>query len=92
MDLFRSRATFEAEILVLQQQINVFRPASLLSTSLTDRFSLAFTGCSLRPVVRLRSLSRTLLYDGTAGASDRVGAENRDAAAADQRCRWKFAG
>ena len=86
-DLFRSRATLEAEILVLRQQINVLRRGASrkLAFNLIDR--LIFIG-----LYRLFPQTCRALAIGTARASDRIGAGNRDAAAADQRCRWKFAG
>jgi hypothetical protein len=95
IDLLRSRATLEAEVVVLRQQINVLRRASPKRRPFgaIDRLILGGV-CRLFPksydalaIVR----PDTVIRWHRAG-SDCSAAGNRDAAAADRLCRWKFAG
>src|SRR6267143_1258424 len=95
IDLLRSRATLEAEVVVLRQQINVLRRASPKRRPFgaIDRLILGGV-CRLFPksydalaIVR----PDTVIRWHRAG-SDCIAAGNRDAAAADRLCRWKFAG
>ena len=94
-DLFRLRATLEAEILVLRQQINVLRRGAPRKLAFNPIDRLIFIGLYRLFAQTCRALAIVkpdTVINGTARASDRIGAGNRDAAAADQRCRWKFAG
>ena len=94
-ELFRSRATLEAEILVLRQQINVLRRGVPRKLAFNPIDRLIFIGLYRLFPQTCRALAIVkpdTVINGTARASDRIGAGNRDAAAADQRCRWKFAG
>ena len=76
VDLFRSRAALEAEVLVLKQQIIVLRRGKpgRLSFLTVDKIILGWA-CRLLPSahVALALLSRILLFDGTVQASDCFG-------------------
>jgi len=95
IDLLRSRATLEAEVVVLRQQINVLRRASpnRRPFGAIDRLILGGV-CRLFPKSydALAIVRPATVTVGTAPVSDCIGAGNRDAAAADRLCRWKFAG
>ena len=94
-DLFRSRATLEAEILVLRQQMDARRTGPRRPPFISiDRVILGGV-CRLFPKMydALAIVRRdTVIRWRYVPVSDRIGAGNRDAAAADQRYRWKFAG
>ena len=94
IDLLRSRAALEAEILVLRQQVNVLRRANprRLRFGPIDRLILGGV-CRLFP--RMHDALAIVRPDTVIRwhrAGFRIGAGNRDATAVDQRCRWKFAG
>ncbi|WP_439924508.1 hypothetical protein [Nitrobacter sp. JJSN] len=92
--LFRSRASLEAEILILRHQLNIQRRQSpkRLNFSTLDR--LLFAGLyRLAPSVlgALAILKPETVIVGIVPVSDRIGAGNRGVAAAGRRCRWKYA-
>src|SRR6476469_5757203 len=92
--LFRSRASLEAEILILRHQLNIQRRQSpkRLNFSTLDR--LIFAGLyRLAPSV-LGALAilkpETVIRWHRAGFRF-IGVGNRGIAAAGRRCRWKYA-
>ena len=93
IDLLRSRAMLEAEILMLRQQINVLRRANPKRLRFASIGRLILGGiCRLFPkmydtlaIVRPDTVIRVPVL-GCIGAGD------RDAVTVDQRCRWRFAG
>jgi hypothetical protein len=92
--LFKSRATLEAEILILRQQINVLRRRIPKRPHLnnTDRFlfvgSIAASPPSLAP---LRLSGRKRSFAGTAPGFERIGAGDRATVLADRRSRLSCA-
>src|SRR5258707_14377671 len=82
VDLMRARATLEAEIWVLRQQINVLRRAAPRRQSFGIFDRLIFVGLYRlfpKACVRWRSSSRTQSFVGIARVSKRIGAGSRDA-------------
>jgi hypothetical protein len=95
IDLLRSRATLEAEILVLRQQINVLRRANPMRLRFGSIDRLILGGvCRLFPKMydTLAIVRPDTVIRWHRAGSGCIGAGNHDAAAVDQRCRWKFAG
>jgi hypothetical protein len=95
IDLLRSRATLEAEILMLRQQINVLRRANpkRLRFASIDRLILGGI-CRLFPKM-YEALA--IVRPDTVIRWHRAGFRlywrwKSHAAAAGQRCRWRFAG
>src|SRR5450830_351439 len=92
--LFKSRATLEAEILILRQQINVLRRRAPKRPHLnnTDRFlfvgSITGSPPSLAP---LRLSGRRPSFAGTALGFERIGAGDRATVLADRRSRLSCA-
>src|SRR4030095_4166772 len=87
VDLMRARATLEAEIWVLRQQINVLRRAAPRRQSfvfLIGRYLLASIDFFPRLAMRWRSSSRILSSVGIVRVSERIGAGSRDVVVADQ--------
>ena len=88
--LFRSRATLEAENLVLRQQINVLRRRMPKRPDLnnTDRFLFVWLYRWFPPSwARLRLSGRKRLFAGTVLGFGRIGAGDRATVLADQRSR-----
>jgi hypothetical protein len=77
VDLFRSRAALEAEVLVLKQQIIVLRRGkpNRMPFRAVDRFVLGWA-CHLfpKPATRLPSFDPIPSFGGTVQASDCFGA------------------
>ena len=88
VDLFRSRAALEAEILTLRQQINVLRRTAPKKQTLI--FVCLYR---LRPGVRdaLAVVKPELLFAGIARVSGCTGAGSRDAMVDGRRYHWKHA-
>src|SRR5258706_936243 len=87
VDLMRARATMEAEIWVLRQQINVLRRAASRRRSFGIFDRLIFVSLYRlfpRLVMRWRSSSRIQSSVGIARVSERIGAGSRDVVVADQ--------
>src|SRR6266481_6214003 len=94
VDLFRSRAAIEAEILTLRQQIIVLRRSAPRSNPLvpsTGWCSLVFIASSLAFLMRLRLLGPRPSSNGTVRASVCTGAGSRDRVLAGHQFRWKYA-
>jgi hypothetical protein len=94
VDLFRSRAAIEAEILTLRQQIIVLRRTAPKKQSFgaIDRF--VFVGLyRLFPRVldALAIVRSATVINGTVRASVCSGAGSRDRVVAGHRFRWKYA-
>src|SRR6266404_695482 len=89
VDLMRARATLEAEIWVLRQQINVLRRAAPRRQSFGIFDRLIFVG--LYRLMRWRSSSRIRSSVGIARVSERIGAGSRDVVVADQLYRGRYA-
>jgi hypothetical protein len=80
VDLFRSRAALEAEVLVLKQQITVLRRASQVDCHFlpsTRSFWVGPVAFFRAPMSHSPLLSRILLFDGTVQVSDCFGAGSR---------------
>jgi hypothetical protein len=93
--LFRSRALLVAEILVLRHQINIQRRHLPKRHTFSAMDRLIFAGLyRLAPTIldALAILKPETVWNGTASGSDRFGAGSRGAVAADQPCRWRYAG
>ena len=93
--LFRSRASLEAEILILRHQLNIQRRHLPKRLTLGAMDRLVFVGLYRLVPSTLNALTIVkpeTVIRCTTPVSDCIGAGNRDAAAGDQRCRWKFAG
>src|SRR5260370_29342931 len=94
VDLFRSRAALEAEILTLRQQINVLRRAAPKKQTFSSIDRLIFV-CLYRLLPRLamrwRSSSRIRSSVGIARVSECIGAGSRDVVVADQLYHWTYA-
>src|SRR5713101_4439627 len=80
VDLFRSRAALEAEILTLRQQINVLRRTAPKKQTFSSIDRLIFV-CLYRLLPGVRD----------ALASDYIGAGNRKRGVACQQFRWRYA-
>jgi hypothetical protein len=94
VDLFRSRAALEAEVLVLKQQIIVLRPGKpdRLSFLTVDKIILGWPVDFFRtPMSHSPLLSRTLLFDGTVQASDCFGAGSPAVVWAVRQCQLRSA-
>src|ERR1700739_951508 len=94
VDLFRSRAAIEAEILTLRQQIIVLRRTAPKNNPLvpsTGWCSLVFIASSLAFLVRLRLLGPRPSSNGTVRASVCSGAGSRDRVVAGHPFRRKYA-
>ncbi|MGY3610126.1 MULTISPECIES: hypothetical protein [unclassified Bradyrhizobium] len=94
IDLLRSRATLEAEILVLRQQINVLRrgnPKRLRFASIDRLISGGI--CRLFPKMydTLAIVRPDTVIRWHRAGFRLVGAENRATVAVDQRYRWRCA-
>src|SRR5207244_2415067 len=85
VDLMRARATLEAEIWVLRQQINVLRRA------VPGRQSFGIFDRLIFVAMRWRSSSRIRSSVGIARVSERIGAGSRDVVVADQLYRRRYA-
>src|SRR5882672_11749726 len=94
VDLMRARATLEAEIWVLRQQINVLRRAvpGRQSFGIFDRlifvslYRLFPKACDALAIVKPDTIIRWHRR-----VSDRIGAGSREAAVAGRRCRRRYA-
>jgi hypothetical protein len=84
VDLFRSRAAIEAEILTLRQQIIVLRRTVPKKQSFGAIDRLVFVGL-------YRFVPRVLASNGTVRASVCSGAGSRDRVVAGHPFRWKYA-
>jgi hypothetical protein len=93
--LFRSRVSLEAEILMLRHQLNIQRRHVPKRVAFSAMDRLIFVGLYRLVPNAIKALTIVKPEPssvGTAPVSDRIGAGNRGAAAADQLSRWKFAG
>src|SRR5882757_3782097 len=94
VDLFRSRAAIEAEILTLRQQIIVLRRTAPNKQSFGAIDRLVFVGLYrlfLAFLMRLRLLGSRPSSHGTVRASVCTGAGSRDRVVAGHQFRWKYA-
>jgi hypothetical protein len=94
VDLFRSRAALEAEILTLRQQINILRrtaPKKQTFSSI-DRLILV---CFYRRLGGVRDalaiVKPETVVNGIALASDYIGARDRKSGVAGQQFPWRYA-
>ena len=94
LDLFRSRAALEAEILTLRQQINVLRRTAPKKQTFSSIDRLIFVCLyRLRPGVRgaLAIVKPETVVNGIALASVYIGDGNRNRGVAGQQFRWRYA-
>jgi hypothetical protein len=94
VELFRSRASLEAEILTLRHQLNVLRRSSPKRSTFTHIDRLVFAALYRlvpRVVNSLVIVEPETVIGWHRAAFGCSGVGSRDVVAADQRCRSKFA-
>src|SRR5215813_11879857 len=95
VSLFRSRVSLEAEILILRHQLNIQRRHVPKRVALSAVDRLIFVGLYRLVPNAIKALTIVKPIPSSVGVvpvSDRIGAGNPGAAAADRLYCWKFAG